>query len=283
MLLRRWTPPGLATSLNWWCLNIALPALVLDVLPRLQLHANLWLLVAPQWLLYAVTFAALALIGRLCGWSRSRIGGLTLVAGLSNTALFGYPALEALRGKEGLALGAIADQFGSFIALAVGGALTVAVYAGAPARPALIARRIVLFPPFLALLAGLAAGSRGGWTAPVSAVLERIGATLSPLALFAVALRVEARLHAGQIAATSVVLVWKLLLMPALALALCRVAGAGGLILAVSVLQTAMPPMFTAAIVADQHGLDPPLVHAATGLGMLLGLATVIGWNAALT
>src|SRR3546814_11951237 len=104
-----------------------------------------------------------AMLGRRLQWSRSRIGALTLVAGLGNTSFVGYPLIEALRGQEGLAYAVIADQGGCFIALAVGGVIVASIYSGQQPHPALIARRVLLFPAFIALVGGLVIGELGGW------------------------------------------------------------------------------------------------------------------------
>jgi malate permease and related proteins len=46
-------------------------------------------------------------------------------------------------------------------------------------------------------------------------------------------------------------------------------------VLAIGVLQAAMGPMITAAILADQNRLDPPLANTVLGAGILLSLLTV--------
>ena len=53
-----------------------------------------------------------------------------------------------------------------------------------------------------------------------------------------------------------------------------------GPVFAVTVLQCAMAPMITAGILAEQHGLNPPLANTIVGVGILLSLATVPLWNA---
>ena len=52
-------------------------------------------------------------------------------------------------------------------------------------------------------------------------------------------------------------------------------AGIHGLVLAVAVLQAGMAPMISAAILADQHGLDPKVANATLGVGILVSLLTV--------
>lgn len=269
-------PPGMVQGLNWWILNIALPALVLDLIPRLHFDRQLWFLVASMWFVFVGSWAVCAAFGRWLEWSRERIGALTLVAGLGNTAFTGYPLIEALRGKEGLALAVVADQLGCFLALAVGGITVAAWYSGGKPQPAAIARRILLFPPFLTLLVGVLAGSLGGWPAPLESVYERVGETLTPLALFSVGLQFTLHLSRAQFGAVGFALAWKLVAAPLLVfLAGIAAVGVHGPVLAVAVLQSGMAPMISAAILADQHGLDPRVANATLGVGILLSLATV--------
>src|ERR1700748_3609415 len=147
-------PPGIVPGLNWWVLHIALPSLVLDLIPRLHFDWQLWFLVAPMWVVFIGSWIVCATFGRWFGWSRQRIGALTLVAGLGNTAFTGYPLIEALRGQEGLALAVVADQLGCFLALAIGGITVAAWYSGGKPEARAIVRRIGVFPPFLALIVG---------------------------------------------------------------------------------------------------------------------------------
>ncbi|MES0872577.1 AEC family transporter [Sinimarinibacterium thermocellulolyticum] len=272
-------PLGLAQGLNWWVINIALPALILDVVPRLRFDGQFWFLVVSQWLVFAGAFVLFRTLGAHLGWSRGRIGALTLVCGLGNTSFMGYPLLEALRGREGLALGVVADQLGCFVMLAVGGTLVAALYSGAQTHPRAIARRVLLFPAFVALLAGVLVGRFGGWPLLIEDILHRIGGTLVPLALFSVGLRLRLRLERGQTLPLLLGLGWKLLLAPLVVLLLGWAAGVGGLTLSIGVLQAAMAPMISAAILADQHQLDPSLANSVLGAGILLSLATVPLWS----
>ena len=268
-------PPGLAQNLNWWVLNIALPALVLDLLPRIRFDPHLWFLVATMWLVFLGAWLLFGLLGPRLGWSRGRIGALILVAGLGNTSFMGYPMIEALRGKDGLSLAVIADQVGCFVALAVGGVAVTAVYAGRKLMPAEVLRRILLFPSFLALLGGIAANALGGWPDAVHLVLERLGSSLTPLALFSVGLQFRLHLGRSQIGALSLGRGWKLLVVPLLCYLLGIATGVSGLVLVVGVLQAAMAPMISAAILADQYDLEPALANTVLGAGIVLSLLTV--------
>lgn len=268
-------PPTLAAGLNWWVVNIALPALVLHLIPQLRFTFDMWFLVASQWLVFAVGWGLFALLGKVYHWSRGRVGALTLVCGLGNTAFVGYPMIEALRGREGLALAVVADQVGCFVMLAVGGAIATAVYSGAKLRATDITKRVLSFPPFLGLLVGVAVGALGGWPAAIDSILNRIGDSLVPLALFSVGLQVRMQFAPGQVGAAASGLIYKLCLAPLLIYA-CGIAfGISGLSLTVSVLQSAMAPMISAAILAEQHDLEPRLANLVLVVGIVLSFITV--------
>ena len=66
-----------------------------------------------------------------------------------------------------------------------------------------------------------------------------------------------------------------MLLAPLLCWALGSAAGVGGLLLTVGVLQAAMAPMISAAILADEYALEPALANTVLGAGIVLSLLSV--------
>lgn len=276
-------PPELARSLNWWVMNIAFSALVLHLIPELQFEWHLWFLVAATWVCFFGAWGFFTLVGRPLGWSRARVGGLTLVCGLGNTAFVGIPLIGALYGEDGLKLALVADQAGSFVMLAVGGTIIAALSSGARVEPATILRKVVLFPPFASLLIGLVAGLLGGWPRALDDIFARVGATLVPIALFSVGLQLRLSLGHGQLRALLLALSWKLGLAPALVCVLGLIAGIEGLTFVVGVLQSAMGPMVSAAILAEQNELEPALVNTILGIGIPLSFLTVPFINHLLT
>ena len=268
-------PHGMVAGLNWWVLNIALPALVLELIPKVSLDPDLWFPIAAQWLTFLLAWVLFAWLGPRLGWSRQRIGALILVCGLGNTAFMGYPLMEALYGKPGLALAVVADQLGAFPVLVSAGIVVASVYAGRKPEPRLIVKRILTFPAFVALLVGIAAGLGGGWPAWLEGVYAPIGATLTPLALFSVGLQFKFHPGAGQFVPAAAGLGWKLLLAPLLCWGLGMATGVAGLVLSVGVLQAAMAPMVSAAILADEYDLDPALANTVLSAGIVISLLTV--------
>jgi predicted permease len=268
-------PATLPQSLNWWVINVALSALVLHLIPTLQFDWQFWFLSASQWLVFLGAWAVFASLGRALHWPRARIGALTLVCGLGNTAFIGFPMIEALHGREGVKLALVADQLGCFLALAIGGTIVAALYSGKSASARAVMRKVLTFPPFVSLLVGIVAALLGGWPQPVDAIFDRLGATLVPLALFSVGLQFRLQFQRGQGAAVLFALGWKLLLAP-LAIWLAGLAiGVSDAILTIAVLESAMAPMISAAILAEQNDLEPQLANTVLGFGIVLSLVTV--------
>lgn len=275
-------PPALAHSLNWWVLNIALSALVLNLIPKLQFDWHLWFLVASMWFVFLGAWGCFALLGRALHWSRARIGALTLMAGLGNTSFIGFPLIELLRGEEGLKYALVADQAGCFVALAVGGTIVAAVYSGAKVQPAVIVKKALLFPPFMALFVGVAVGLLGGWPQTVDTILARLGLTLVPIALFSAGLQFQLHLGRSQLAAIGLGLSWKLILAPLIVYTAGVALGVSGMVLTIATLESAMAPMVSAAILAEQNNLEPALASTILGVGILLAFVTVPIANALL-
>jgi malate permease and related proteins len=272
-------PVGLAQALNWYVLNIALTALILHLMPQLNFNWDVWFLFFSMWLVFLCSWGLFTLIGRAAGWSHARIGALTLVGGIGNTAFVGFPFVEALRGQEGLQLAVIVDQVGSFTALAIGGSVLVSLYKGRSLSISGVAKNVLKFPPFIAMWCGVLVGLLGEWPALLDTTFERLGSTLTPLALFSVGLQLRPLPPRGQAVPVTAVLTWKLLVAPALVFAAAVLFGIGGLERTVAVLESSMPPSVAASILCQQHELEPQLANTALGLGLLLSLGTVVVVN----
>lgn len=268
-------PAGLAAGLNWWVINVALPALVLELIPKLHFEAQLWFPIAAMWLTFVGAWLVFGLLGPRLGWSRGRTGAVILVCGLGNTSFMGYPLMQALYGQPGLTLAVVADQLGAFPVLASVGIVAACLYAGRAPEPAAIVRRIIMFPAFVALVVGIVVGVLGGWPPVIEEVFAPLGATLTPLALFSVGLQFKFHPGERQFVAAGLGLGWKLLLAPFACWVLGAAAGVHGLVLTVGVLQAAMAPMVSATILADEYGLDPALANTILGAGIVLSLLSV--------
>ena len=271
-------PDGTARGLDAVVINLSLPGLVLALVPGLDLDARAAVPVGVAWAALVVLAGAVLLLGRRLGWSRRILGTMLLVVPLGNTSFLGIPAVEALLGHDHLPYAIIYDQLGSFLALTTYGAVIAGRYGGATI-PDLrtTVRNVVTFPPFVALVAAFALRPVGV-PGVVADVAGRLGDTVVPLTMLAVGMRLTLPRRDASAVPLATGLALRMLVAPALVLTVALVVGGTGIAWDTSVLEAAMPPMVTAAIVATDAGLDERLAANLVALGVIAGMATLPAW-----
>jgi predicted permease len=282
MLLRHSarTPGNAHQALNSVILHVSLPAVTLRALHGFEFDpTQLWPVLMP-WALFAVGAAAFWSIGRLLRLPRASVGALTLVGGLGNTSFVGLPMIESLHGRDGLGLGLLIDQLGSYLALATVGVFVAALYAGdAPSSGRAMLKKIATFPPLIALVLAIVLRPLP-FPAPLDIALARIGDTLAPLALISVGVQLRLNAFRAQARLLSIGLGYKLVACPAIVFAILWLLDAElDTTSRVSMIEAAMPPMIGAGIVAAEARLDAPLVSTMIGVGIPLGLVTATLWH----
>ena len=222
------------------------------------------------------------------GWTRETQGALILVAGLGNTSFVGFPLVEALYGREALGTAVLLDQLGSFLALSTVGVAVASRYSTRSRTKSRGIGGLFRFPPFLALIAGFALRPVV-FSESVVRVLERLALPLVPLALLAIGVQLGSRQSPDGRSRDGVskvewALGYKLLLAP-LGIALLGSLAfrlshrSGGMELCVGIIEAAMAPMITAAVVAEEFGLDPALGNRILAIGIPISLVTVPLWS----
>ena len=191
-------PAGSHEVLNVWVLDVALPALAFRAMHGLVFPDGVVLVVAAPYVLFGVSTAIFLAAGRLLRLGREVTGALIATAALANTSFVGIPMVTAFFGEQGVPVAVLVDQLGSFLLLMTVVSLTVMLAARPAAEPVWAAlpggfglgrtvRSILLAPAMIALLAGLALRPVELPT-DLDSALASLGATLTPVALFAVGL-----------------------------------------------------------------------------------------------
>jgi len=268
-------PKESSQVLNMFALYVSLPAVILLQVPKLTFSREVLVAALAPWGMLLVSAVLVLLAARSFGWPRAATGVLLLVVPIGNTSFMGVPMVSAFFGAAGLPYLIVYDQFGTMAIFASYGAVILALYGGEGAVSlATVARRALLFPPTLALLAGLA-HRPWPYPAPLVGILQGIAATLTPLVMTAVGFQLRLRLRPTLVAPLGFGLALKLLLAPLVALLGCRLLGMHGLAVDVSVFEAGMPPMVTAGALAVAAGLEPDLAAALVGFGILASFATL--------
>jgi len=287
-------PSATPQVLNQFVLWVAYPALVLIQIPALlngiAWSWDLWIPISMGWLQFALAFLVFHVGAKHFPWGNSVAGALVLTAGFGNTSFVGFPLLEALLGPEAVRVGIIVDQPGSFLVLSSLGILYASAASPRGAKRFdlfAMMKKTFLFPPFTSLFVAALwwlSGSYGPGT--TLDVLEKVSATLVPLALVAVGfqLRLSPALLKSKWRPLTAGLVFKLVLVPAFFCGLyVYVLGSRTFITKVTLLESAMAPMITSAILAEEFGFDTEVSNLMLGIGIPLSLITVWLWHSAWT
>jgi len=188
--------------------------------------------------------------------------------------------IEAFYGSGGMPTGIVVDQLGTYLVLSTVGIMLICFYSEGAITGREIARRIVTFPPLIALVLAIALipVAYPGWAV---SVLARLSGTLAPLALVSVGLQLKLGALRGNRGPLAMGIGYKLVLGPLLMLLLY----VGGLDLRgpttqITLFEAAMAPQIGGSIVAIQYGLDAPLISLMVGVGTVLSFVTLpLWWN----
>jgi predicted permease len=268
-------PKETAQVLNLFVIHVSLPALILLKVPQLTFSRDILTPVVMPWTMLVVSAGIILLAARLCQWRHDITGALLLLVPLGNTSFLGIPMVRAFFDEAGIPYAVLYDQLGSFLALATYGTVVLALY-GSGDRPrfTLIVKKVITFPPFLALLLALACREIH-LPVSVTSLLDSLAATLVPVVMIAVGYQLTPRLRPEMMSPLLVGLSIKLVVAPLLALSICRFLGIDTLAVRVAIFEAGMPPMVSAGALAIMAGLAPELTAAMVGVGILLSFLTL--------
>lgn len=207
---------------------------------------------------------------------------LLVVAPLGNTAFFGLSAVVAVLGPAYLADAIVFDQLGT--------TLMLATYGNIIARGSLHHVRadamatVTGFRPLWGLVGGAALSAVGLHLdhAPLEQVGQAVTSALLPVSMLALGMKLAVK---GLLLTRAVALgvLVRVVLGPAVLLGLVWGLGIATPELSAGLLQTAMPPMIAAALLAERRGLDGTLAFSLCGLGLVAAFCILPIYGSILT
>lgn len=249
-------------------LVFALPALIFDKVYHVNIDFHLFSVIACG---LGANFAAMLIafsLGRLLGFSKATTASMALLSMFGNTLFMGLPVLQGILGEDIVNEVILYDQMITCVPIALLGPFILS-YA-APSNVSLIANafKIMKFPPFLALVAGLLAKNL---EIPdfLFAPLRLFSGAVVPVALFAVGLGLGFNTVRSSYKSTALVVFLRMVVAPCFFVAFAWVFGLefspsymAGLI------ETAMPPTVVASAMILKAKLDSNLAISAIAVGM---------------
>lgn len=263
-----------AITLNQFVIYISFPAIILLQVPKISFSMEMLYPAFIAWIVMFCSALVVLIISKILNFSKEITGALMLVGVLTNSSFLGIPIINAYLGSEAIAYVLVYDQLGTFLAFTIYGTFVASYYSSEHKLDfKLITRKLLTFPPFMALLLAFFLIGREFHPA-LTSVLSSLSATIVPLALVAVGLQLQFRLPKDDFKPFSVALFVKLLFAPLVATVFCEVFDFHGLAAQVTILEAGMAPMITAGVLASMAGLAPRLSSSIVGYGILASFVT---------
>ena len=274
-------PENFHSSLNAFVINILLSEFSLYYISKIELNSSVIYPVLVVWIGIFAAILFFAGLGKIFGWKSSLIGALIMCAGFGNTSFVGIPLIQAMYGEEGLKTVMLVDQPG-FVALSTVGILVANFYSGSKDSLLKHLSKILKFPPFIAFVIALLLNIFSiEIPKDFDEVLMKLGATTVPLALVSVGSQMQwKKIEKKEGFHLFIGLLFKLVLLPLLILVIYKyIFHQSGDVIDICILEAAMAPMITAAIIASAHDLEPKFCNLMVAVGIPLSILTVGIWH----
>jgi predicted permease len=248
--------------------------------PQIEVTPQLIFPAAVIWIMFLLSVIFFIAAQKIFKWDKRTTGALILTGGLANTSFVGFPVLIALFGEEGLKIGVVIDQAGSFLVLSTLGIIAASIYATGTFSIKKILYNVITYPSFIAFVISLIMIAGGIKHNEVSSsILSKLGTPTIVLALISVGMQLNPKLDKLLWKELVSGLTFKLLLAPLVIFVLyLYVFRLNGLIFKVTIIETAMAPMVMGSVLASQFELNPKLANLMVGIGIPLSAATLALW-----
>lgn len=217
-------------------------------------------------------------IGKFLKLEKKTLATFMAVGTFGNTSFVGFSYIDAFYGQDYVVYALIYDLFGSFLLVVSLGSVIVNWGSGELIRFKAMTRKVLFFPPIIMFFVTIILKY---FTVPtfVMNTASAIGATVVPVAMIAIGMKLEVKNIFYKFKTVSLLLGIKMFLMPILVMIGFSIFyNLDDTWSKVTILEVAMPPMTMAVILAIQGGLDERLAVNALVIGVLLSLLSVTGF-----
>lgn len=257
----------------------SLPAIVFSKIYPLTLDGKILSLILMfiGFILFNLTLAYF--IGRLMKLDRLTLATFMIMATFGNTSFIGFSYIDAFYGQDYIVYGLIYDLFGSFLLLVSVGMFIITWGSGRKNDVKSIFKSVLLFPPSIMFAITVLAKNI---EVPNFVLLttETLGATLVPIAMIAIGMKLELKHIFNKFHVVSMAMILKMLIVPIIVLLGFQIFyGIEDTWVKVTIIEVAMPPMTMATVLAIKGGLDEKIAINSLVLGVLLSLFTITAYT----
>ncbi len=249
-----------------YVIYFALPLTIIKNFTGINFDKNLIHIPLFAWFSIIVGLITSYFFGKLLSLPKNSLKSFMLISSFGNTAFLGYPFSYALFGEEGLTYAIIFDQLGSFTLV-----ITLGLFI---AIGRFDLKELITFPPFIALCLSLLLHNVA-FPEFLDYFLQVSSASLIPVILFSLGLKFEPVRGFSSPKVLIAALLIKMVLLPLSTLLLLKLFSLNGDIYKVILLESGMPPMVFAGVLALKYNLDFRLAFSAITLGIPLSFITI--------
>ncbi|RXJ75573.1 transporter [Arcobacter sp. F155] len=217
-------------------------------------------------------------VGKLLKLDKKVLATFMIVATFGNTSFIGLSYIDTFYGQDYVVYALIYDLFGSFLLLVSLGMIIINWGSGQHVNFRGIAKSVIFFPPIIMFFLTVFAKN---FEMPqfVMNTMETIGATLVPIAMIAIGMKLELKNIFYKLNVVTTAIVIKMFVVPVIVLiAFSIFYNLDDTWSKTTILEAAMPPMTMAVVLAIKGGLDERLAINALVIGVLLSLLSVTGF-----
>jgi predicted permease len=256
----------------------SLPAMVFIKIYPLTLDLKILNLIIMFNAIIIITLFLTYFIGKFFKFDKKTLATFIVVGTFGNTSFVGFSYIDAFYGQDYVVYALIYDLFGSFLLVVSLGTIIINWGSGEVVKFKAMTKKVIFFPPIIMFFITIFLKM---FPVPhfVINTAEAIGATLVPIAMIAIGMKLELKNIFYKFKTTTLLLSVKMFLMPILVMiGFSLFYNLDETWSKVTILEVAMPPMTTAVILAIQGGLDERLAINSLVLGVLISLLSVTGF-----
>ncbi len=246
---------------------ISLPAIVFSHIYKIDINFSQLKIIVFGWIVVIFSIVFSYFIGKLLHLPKKSLISFIMVSTFGNTAFIGYPYIQNLLGDEALAYGILFDNLASFLPVITIGTFIVSDKNGFNIK------KILYSPAFMALILAILLKSYE-INESILNICDKIGATITPLALFAVGAKIDIFKLKDLKYPIIFSLLIKMVIVPIVAIFIYKEFFTLDLSSKAMLLEIAMPPMVLASIMVMQANKDSDLAVGSVGAGVILSFIT---------